>query len=226
MRKILIGFLIVLLVIMAYLMIFKGLELGDFKVLSASQIVEENDRLTKEISDTEVLMNSEYPTKTEELDTSVSKLLTAKDEYLELASVSTKSELSKASTVETYTVEFLWTRLGRHATAEGVNLNYTPSGNSIDFTVVGEYVIRLPANIKNGIATIENDSKLGFTIENFKLVPSGENLQASFTTRNVNIKKESTTNTSSSSDTPLVTQENTDTSTQTQTETETQPIAQ
>ena len=66
MRKILIGFLIVLLVIMAYLMIFKGLELGDFKVLSASQIVEENDRLTKEISDTEVLMNSEYPTKTEE----------------------------------------------------------------------------------------------------------------------------------------------------------------
>ena len=73
MREILIGFLIVLLVIMAYLMIFKGLELGDFKVLSASQIVEENDRLTKEISDTEVLMNSEYPTKTEELDTSVSK---------------------------------------------------------------------------------------------------------------------------------------------------------
>ena len=64
MRKILIGFLIVLLVIMAYLMIFKGLELGDFKVLSASQIVEENDRLTKEISDTEVLMNSAYPTKT------------------------------------------------------------------------------------------------------------------------------------------------------------------
>ena len=55
MRKILIGFLIVLLVIMAYLMIFKGLELGDFKVLSASQIVEENDRLTKEISDTEEL---------------------------------------------------------------------------------------------------------------------------------------------------------------------------
>ena len=209
MRKILIGFLIVLLVIMAYLMIFKGLELGDFKVLSASQIVEENDRLTKEISDTEVLMNSEYPTKTEELDTSVSKLLTAKDEYLELASVSTKSELSKASTVETYTVEFLWTRLGRHATAEGVNLNYTPSGNSINFTVVGEYI-----PILSFIATIEN----------FKLVPSGENLQASFTTRNVNIKKESTTNTSSSSDTPLVTQENTDTSTQT--ETETQPIAQ
>ena len=49
MRKILIGFLIVLLVIMAYLMIFKGLELGDFKVLSASQIVEENDRLRREI---------------------------------------------------------------------------------------------------------------------------------------------------------------------------------
>ena len=74
MRKILIGFLIVLLVIMAYLMIFKGLELGDFKVLSASQIVEENDRLTKEISDTEELINSRYPTENDKLNTSVSKL--------------------------------------------------------------------------------------------------------------------------------------------------------
>ena len=165
MRKILIGFLIVLLVIMAYLMIFKGLELGDFKVLSASQIVEENDRLTKEISDTEELINSRYPTENDKLNTSVSKLLTAKDEYLELANVSTKSELSKASTVETYTVEFLWTRLGRHATAEGVNLNYTPSGNSINFTVVGEYI-----PILSFIATIENDSKLGFTIENLSLI--------------------------------------------------------
>lgn len=186
MRKILMAVVVLLLAVLGGLIIFNGLSIGNFKILSAKQIIEENDKLTTEISDTEVLMNSVYPSKTEELDTSVSKLLTAEEEYLDLANVSTKAELNKASVVETYTVEFLWTRLGRHATAEGVNLSYTPSGKSINFTVVGEYI-----PILSFVSAIENDSKLGFTIENFKLVPNGENLQATFVTRNVNIKTES-----------------------------------
>lgn len=192
MRKILMGVLILLLVFMAGLVIFKGLSIGNINILGAMQIVEENDRLTNEIFDVEDLMNSKYPTQTENLDNSVSKLLTAEEEYLDLANVSTTAELNKASTVETYTVEFLWTRLGRHATAEGVNLSYTPSDNSIKFTVVGEYI-----PILSFISAIENDSKLGFRIENFKLVPNGENLQATFVTKNVNIKKETVTSSSS-----------------------------
>ncbi len=187
MRKILISILILLLIIMAGFTIVKGLSIGNFKILSAKQIMDENDKLIEKISEVEELINSKYPTKTENLNTGVSKLLTAEEEYLDLANVSTKSELNKASTVETYTVEFLWTRLGRHATAEGVNLSYTPSDadKSISFTVVGEYI-----PILSFVSAIENDSKLGFRIENFKLIPSDENLRATFTTKNVNIKKE------------------------------------
>lgn len=187
MRKILIGVITILLIVMAVLMIIKGLQIGNLQILSAKQIVEENDKLTKEISQTELLMNTTYPTKTEELDKNVSALLTAKEEYQDLTEISTKSEISKATTEETYTVEFLWTRLGRHATAEGVNLNYTPSNNSISFTVVGDYI-----PIINFISAIENDSKLGFRIENFKMIPNGTSLQATFVTRNVKIKTEST----------------------------------
>ena len=185
MRKILIGVITILLIVMAVLMIIKGLQIGNLQILSAKQIVEENDKLTKEISQTELLMNTTYPTKTEELDKNVSALLTAKEEYQDLTEISTKSEISKATTEETYTVEFLWTRLGRHATAEGVNLNYTPSNNSINFTVTGDYI-----PIVNFVSAIENDSKLGFRIENFKMIPNGKTLQATFVTRNVKVKKE------------------------------------
>ncbi len=189
MRKILISIIIVLLIIMAYFVIFKGLTLGNFKILSANQIVNENDKLTEKITTTETLINSTYPDVNEKLNSSVSQLLKAENEYLDLANVSTKAELLKASTVETYTVEFLWTVLGRHSTAKGVNLNYTPkNNNTIEFTVAGDYV-----PILEFVTAIENDSRLGFTIENFKLIQSfGSTLQATFITRNVTVKSETT----------------------------------
>ncbi len=185
MRKILIGILTILLIVMAVLEITKGLTIGNFKILSVKQIIEGNDKLTAEISETEKLIRSNYPTELETLDSTVSSLLAAKEEYQDLADVSTKSEINKATTVETYTVEFLWTRLGRHATAEGVYLSYTPTNNSIKFTVSGDYI-----PILSFVSAIENDSKLGFRIENFKLIPGGNNLQATFETRNINIKTE------------------------------------
>ena len=185
MRKILIGILTILLIVMAVLVITKGLTIGNFKILSVKQIIEGNDKLTAEISETEKLIRSNYPTELETLDSTVSSLLAAKEEYQDLADVSTKSEINKATTVETYTVEFLWTRLGRHATAEGVYLSYTPTNNSIKFTVSGDYI-----PILSFVSAIENDSKLGFRIENFKLIPGGNNLQATFETRNINIKTE------------------------------------
>ena len=185
MRKILISILTILLIVMAVLVITKGLTIGNFKILSVKQIIEGNDKLTAEISETEKLIRSNYPTELETLDSNVSSLLAAKEEYQDLADVSTKSEINKATTVETYTVEFLWTRLGRHATAEGVYLSYTPTNNSIKFTVSGDYI-----PILSFVSAIENDSKLGFRIENFKLIPGGNNLQATFETRNVNIKTE------------------------------------
>ena len=185
MRKILIGILTILLIVMAVLVITKGLTIGNFKILSVKQIIEGNDKLTAEISEAEKLIRSNYPTELETLDSNVSSLLAAKEEYQDLADVSTKSEINKATTVETYTVEFLWTRLGRHATAEGVYLSYTPTNNSIKFTVSGDYI-----PILSFVSAIENDSKLGFRIENFKLIPGGNNLQATFETRNINIKTE------------------------------------
>ncbi|MEE1531150.1 MAG: hypothetical protein UGE22_03930 [Clostridia bacterium] len=218
MRRILIGILTILLIVMAVLVITKGLTIGNFKILSVQQIIEGNDKLTAEISETEKLIRSNYPTELETLDSNVSSLLEAKEEYQDLADVSTKSEINKATTVETYTVEFLWTRLGRHATAEGVYLSYTPTNNSIKFTVSGDYI-----PILSFVSAIENDSKLGFRIENFKLIPGGNNLQATFETRNINIKTEgvntavqsTTTTESTPTNTPDTNTQNTNSTTET-----------
>ena len=193
MKKLLIGVLIILLIILAYFAIFEGITLGDFHVLSVAQIKQENDRLEQEIAQTQVLMNNDYKTKTDELESSVSQLLVAKDEYHDLASVSTEGELAAASQDEIYTVEYLWTRFGRHATAEGVNLYYEISSGStgesdvknISFTVSGEYI-----PIINFVEALEDDDELGFRIENFKITPGGDYLQATFLVRNVRIKIE------------------------------------
>ena len=211
MKKILITVLIILLIILAYFAIFKGISIGGFHLLSVQQIADENDKLTQEIAQTELLMYTDYPSKTDELEQSVSSLLTAKDEYHDLASVSTEGELAEANQTETYTIAYLWTRLGRHATAEGVVAKFDivtgstgePDVKNIQFTITGDY-----PQIILFVENIEDDSELGFRIENFKLVPAGEDLQATFTVRNVRIEQESLTNATS-------TQSTTDTNTQT-----------
>lgn len=196
MKKLLIGVLILLLTIMVFLAVLKGISVGSFNILSVEQIANANDNLTNEILQTELLMYNTFKSKTDELNNSVTSLLNAKQEYLDLVNISSEKEISKASQEETYTVEFLWTRLGRHSTAEGVALKYeiasgtTGEANvkNILFTVTGEYI-----PVINFITAIEDDSELAFRIENFKMVPSGSNVQATFVTKNVRIKLENIT---------------------------------
>lgn len=195
MKKILIGTIIVLLCILAYFVVFEGITIGNLKILSLVQIKDENDYLTKEITETEALMQVDYLSKTESLNQSIKTLLQEKDKYLDLASVSTESELEKANQEENYKIEYLWTKIGRHAAKEGVNIKMDVlTGDTADtelknisYTVTGSYIA-----ISNFVAAIEEDSELGFRIENFKLIPGSSevDLQATFITRNVKIKTE------------------------------------
>lgn len=74
---------------------------------------------------------------------------------------------------------------GNTGSAQAKNLNFTLNGSYIAIT--------------NFIYAIENDSELGFRVENFKILPGGENggnatgLQATFIVRNIEIKTENTT---------------------------------
>lgn len=198
MKKILIIILIILLIVLAYVTIFRGISIGNFSILSVEQIQNENDNLTAEIAETQTLMYSTYTTQTEGLEKSVSGLMQAKEEYLDLANVSTEGELSKASKEEIYKIEYLWTRIGSHATDEGVILRLDvqtggtgePDVKNLAFTVNGNYIA-----IINFVTSIEDDSELGFRIENFKILPGTDanSREATFMVRNVRIEQENLT---------------------------------
>ena len=122
MKKILIIILVILLGAVAYYAMFEGLDLLNINILSVKQIADNNEELTQEIEKTSDLINTEYPKKVTEMRKSVQELLNQKQEYLDLANLSSDSEIKEANQSQTYAIEYLWTRIGNHATAEGVNL--------------------------------------------------------------------------------------------------------
>ena len=211
MRKILISVLIVLLLVLAFFTVFQGISIGSFKILSADGIRQLNDSLNQKIDDINKKIKVDLQSKESELaeafdngDTTLLTdepgLLQAKEEYYDLVNVSTESDITKASTEETYTIEYLMLRIGRHAREEGVNitLEFTSTGGTdvtnINFIVIGQY-----GAIINFIAALEDDSELSFRIDNFNMIQSGSNLQATFDVAGVRIQDESTSVTVDSS---------------------------
>lgn len=200
MKKILISILIVLLIVLTGFTIFKGISIGNFTVLSASQINDKNTQLTSEIEIAQQLLKKNYPETKEKLSSSISDLLNKKEEYFKLAKLSSEKEITKANTEETYLIEFLWTRIGNHATSKGVNLTIdVKSGDAGDqmvknltITAKGYYV-----GIMDFVSSLENDDKLNFKIENFKLVQENQLLTATFNVRGIRIKTEKVANTTS-----------------------------
>ncbi len=216
MRKILIAVLLVLLIVLAYFTIFQGISIGSFQILSTQGIIELNDNLTTEINEANIKIKSDLQNKKTELSDNVSVLLENKESYYNLANVSTESEINEANTQEVYKIEYLWLRIGRHARTEGVNFRMDvlsgDAGDStvknINFTVTGQY-----AGIIEFISALENDSELEFRIENFHLLPDGENLQATFNVTGIRIDLENTTTTVESTTSDGTTTTNTETDT-------------
>lgn len=215
MRKILISVLVVLLIILAYFTIFQGISIGSFHVLSTGGIIELNDELTTKIDEANRKIKNDYQSKQTELSESVATLLENKESYYRVANVSTENEINKANTEETYNIEYLWLRVGRHARNEGVNLKMDVLNNNnadstvknLAFTVVGQYV-----GIIDFVSALEDDSELSFTIEDFNLLPDGDNLQATFEVTGIRINTENTTE-SVNTTTENATTDNTNTTT-------------
>ena len=211
MKKILIAILIVLLIVLAYFTIFNGITLGNIQILSVGQIIDVNKKLTSDIENTTALLKKAYPVKKEELSKSVTDLLSKKEEYFNIAKVSTEGEITKANTEETYLREYLWVRVGRHATSKGVYLKMdVNSGDTGDqdiknlaFTVKGQYIA-----IIQFISALEDDDKLNFKIENFKMSKDTTNITATFNVKNVRIKSESLTTSTTETSKPITTQQN------------------
>lgn len=198
MKDILITVISILLTVVIIICMVKELTVGSFRILSISNIKQESLNLDNEVDELNNLKNVTYKKKIDDLQTATKDLTTAKQKYLDLASVSSDEEIQEANLEQTYAMEFLWNKVGSYATKEGVTLKWDVSSTGVNnkytlnFTTTGSYV-----GVISYIYALENDSDLAFRIENFKMTASGENVTATFTVNNVAIKAETISSASS-----------------------------
>ena len=192
MKKLLILILIALVLALTIFTIINGLEIGGFSVWGIKTIQDENAKLDETVTQATRLASSTFPGKVSEVNASMKKLQEQKTAYQDMAAVSSSSDVQTASQLSNYTLDFLWTEIGTHATSEGVNIDISltagTGGQSVydlNFTVVGSYV-----GICEFIRDIEDDSDLAFKIEQFSMT-AGEStslLKATFVCKNIPIE--------------------------------------
>ena len=196
MKKLLILILITLLLILTMFIGIKGVTIGKIEILGIQGIQAKNSELDSKIQDAAKLVEKTYAQTISEVNSNAKKLKEEKQNYQDMTAISSDGETQAVNQIEKYEIETLWVKLGNHATSEGVVMKMdVTSGSSgaqdsynLNFTV--GYV-----QIEDFISSIENDSTLGFKIEEFKMAPSGNDLQATFVCKDIPIKQVSSTTT-------------------------------
>lgn len=209
MKKLLILILIGLLVALSVFIVISGFEVGKTEILSYVGIKEKNEYLDEKIQESSKLAEKDYKQAVSTVQESSKKLEQTKKQYQEMITISEDGDIKTAGQIERYEIETLWVKLGNYATSEGAVVKIdivqgnTKDSYNLRFTVNGSYI-----SITDYISDIENDSTLGFKIEEFKMLPSGNDLQATFTCKEIAIKEISSTTTNASSNTQQQTMNN------------------
>jgi len=202
MRKLLISVLIALLLLITIYSVVKGLSIGNIKILGFNDIKTESGKLETGIDDITKLKEQTYKKTLSDIESNAKTLIQEKEDYARAVSTSTSSEIEKATHNEKYEQDFLWAKIGNHATSQGVKLKFDIAVGSVNknnydlhFTATGTY-----ANITEFVMALENDNLLNFKIENFKLVPVQANTNKN-TTGNTTTNTNKDTNKNANSNT-------------------------
>lgn len=196
MKKTLILILIILLLITIGYMLFDSLHIGGLKILGLKALNDENKKLDSSIQNLSKLSSVVYQQAITDVTKSAKDYESAKSEYDQIVEISTSNEIVTANQLQKYEIEYLWAKIGKHATDEDVLLKIEVSENStsaatgyydLNFTAEGDYV-----GITDFIYDIENDSSLGFKIEKFKM----ESLVKDENNQNTNNQQQNTNTTS------------------------------
>ena len=196
MKKLLISIIILLMLILTGFTIVKGIDIGPLKVLGILEIKDENDKLDDKVKQATKLTSTDYQKKIDDLNTAIKQLETQKNSYEDMVNVSTDSQVEAANQTYNNTIDFLFVRIENHAKSEGVTMKMEVTRSStgvnnvynLNFTATGSYT------------GIEDDSKLGFKIEDFSMVASsesGDQLEATFVCKDITIQGIDSTTSSS-----------------------------
>ena len=207
MKKVLISILIVLIMILTFFVVFKNINIGEWKSKNINDIKNLNSELDQKINNAKQLNNQDYPNEVNKLDDSMEKLKIVKKKYQnKMEYVSGNVDLGGVS-IKNYKIERLWIALENYAKNENVELKLevvdadSKGLYDLNITVAGEYI-----GITDFIYDIEKDDTLGFKILNFKLTP-----YVATTTTNNNTNNNTTSNTKNTDDQNKTTQTTTST---------------
>lgn len=217
MKKLLLSIVTILVVILTGITIVKGFKIGGLNVLGVIEIKKENDDLDNTIKQATKLASTDYQKRIDDLNNAIKKLETEKTSYEDMVNVSTESEVTAANQSYENMIEFLLIRIENHAKSEGVTIKMDVTTSSsgaenvynLNFTATGTYV-----GIEEFITDIEDDSKLGYKIEDFKMTASseeGDTVQTTFVCKDISIKGISTNMTTSRTSTTNTNTTNTNT---------------
>lgn len=180
-----------------------GVKIGNFQILSISQIIEKNNVLNEKITVASNLSSVDYPENVKTLEDTYTRHTIQKQKYEELVGF-TDGKDNKIYETKQYDIGYLWRIFGKYATTRNLKIGMDVQKNTsaketlydLNFSVAGGYV-----NTSQFISDIENNSELNFRIYNFKMSGSGEEVTSSFTIKNVNIESLLSTQTSNSTNT-------------------------
>ena len=207
MKKVLISILIVLIMILTFFVVFKNINIGEWKSKNINDIKNLNSELEQKINNAKQLNNQDYPNEVNKLDDSMEKLKIVKKKYQnKMEYVSGNVDLGGVS-IKNYKIERLWIALENYAKNENVELKLevvdaaSKGLYDLNITVAGEYI-----GITDFIYDIEKEDTLGFKIINFKLTP-----YVATTTTNNNTNNNTTSNTKNTDNQNQTTQTTTST---------------
>lgn len=173
MKKIIIGFIIILLLILGYFMCFKSINLGNVKIESIKNIKDMSYNLDAKIQQAYELSDQTYPKELSNLEDATKKLETSKNQYNTKVAYSTSTGDTFGTYLRNYKIETLMVDLGRHSRQNGLkdlklDLKTTKSSEvyDLDLTIVGSY-----ESVYDFIYSIENDDDLLFEIVDLKVEP-------------------------------------------------------
>ena len=188
MKKILILTLIALLLVLAGFLGIRGLQIGNIQILGITGIMEKNDELDAKIEEATKLASTDFEKSITDVETSGKELKAKKQEYEELISGINEEDVALLTRMEGYEIETLLVKLGNHAKQQGAEITMTAQKAGMNlynlkFSATGSYI-----SITDFISAVENDSLLGFKIEEFSMKPQGETLEATFVCKGITIE--------------------------------------
>lgn len=185
MKKILISVLIILLLILSYFVLAKGI--GFLKIKSINDIKNASDNLENSFNEANELSNKTYPTEVEALESAIKQLKISKREYDNKNLYSEEENSLGTIEIKTYKIHYLWTILGnyrkdREIQSLTLDLKSTEIKDvyDLEFTLVGSYT-----RITDFLYDIENDEELNFEIKDFSISSETKTTQTNNTNNNV-----------------------------------------